>query len=295
MYKRVVVGINGLAGDRDAVALAAALAPGQDRLVLAHVRVVEAVASRGSSAAFDVAARDGSGELLERQRSALAQDAEVVSVPATSVGAGLHDVAESRGADLIIVGSCHRSAAGRIFVGDDARSVLHHAPCAVAVAPAAYGNGSGRVGTIAAAYDGSDEGKVAVAHATLLAAALDAKVVARNVAELHVYGGGGWTFTAIPPEDPETAVAAARDRLGELPGVELEVIVGPVREELAALSERVDVLVCGSRHQPAVKRVVLGSTSDYLARHSACPLIITPAMDENAVTAWHEIRDAAAV
>jgi nucleotide-binding universal stress UspA family protein len=55
-------------------------------------------------------------------------------------------------------------------------------------------------------------------------------------------------------------------------GAELDVIVGPVREELAALSERVDVLVCGSRHQGALKRVVLGSTSDYLAGHSACPV-----------------------
>jgi nucleotide-binding universal stress UspA family protein len=73
------------------------------------------------------------------------------------------------------------------------------------------------------------------------------------------------------------------------------VIVGPVREELAALSQRVDVLVCGSRHQSAVRRVVLGSTSDYLARHSACPLLVTPAADEKTLTAWHDLRDAAAV
>lgn len=295
MYVNVVVGINGLAGDQDAVALAKALVPGHDRLVLAHVCLIEAVASRGSSGAFDVAARDASRELLEQQRSTLSQDAEVLSTAATSVGAGLHEVAESRGADLIVVGSCHRSAVGRIFVGDDARSALHHAPCTVAVAPAGYASGPGKTGKIAVAYDGSEESKVAMAHASLLAADLGAEVVTRSIVEPHVYGGGGWMSAVSALEDAESAVVAARKRLGDANGAELEVIVGPVREELAALSERVDVLVCGSRHQPGVKRVVLGSTSDYLARHSACPLLITPAADEATRTAWHDSRVAAAV
>jgi hypothetical protein len=111
---------------------------------------------------------------------------------------------------------------------------------------------------------------------------------------LHVYGGGAWTSAAVALEDPETAVAAARERLGDPDGVELDVAVGTVREELAALTEQVDVMVCGSRHQAAVKRVVLGSTSDYLARHSACPLLVTPATDEMRVARWHGLRDAAA-
>jgi nucleotide-binding universal stress UspA family protein len=295
MYGNVLIGINGLAADRDAVALARALAPGHDHMALANVRLIDALESRGSSSAFDVAARQLSDELLERQGSALAPDAEVVGVAAASVGAGLHNIAEMRGADLIVVGSCHRSAVGRIFAGDDARSVLHHAPCAVAVAPAGYARGHGRIATIAAAYDGSPQSDVAVAHAVLLAAAVDAQAQARSVVELHVYGGGGWITAVSTLEDPATTIAAARERLGELEGVELEVIAGPVREELAALSERADVLVCGSRHQTTVKRVMLGSTSDFLARHAACPLLITPATDEPAVAAWHAHGDAAAV
>jgi nucleotide-binding universal stress UspA family protein len=115
----------------------------------------------------------------------------MVSIAAASVGAGLHDVAEQRGADLIVVGSCHRSATGRILTGDDARSVLHHAPCAAAVTPAGYADGSRRTETIAAAYDGSNESEVAVAHAALLAAALEASVLAHSVVELRVAGGGG--------------------------------------------------------------------------------------------------------
>jgi hypothetical protein len=107
MYVNVVVGINGLAGDQDAVALANVLASGHNRFTLAHVRLIEAVASRGSSSAFDVAARDASSGLLERQGSALAQNAEVVSTPATSVGAGRREPrrGSDRGGEL----SSHRS------------------------------------------------------------------------------------------------------------------------------------------------------------------------------------------
>jgi hypothetical protein len=54
-------------------------------------------------------------------------------------------------------------------------------------------------------------------------------------------------------------------------------------------------LVCGSRHQRAVKRVVLGSPSDYLAHHSACPLLVTTARDEKRVATRHALREAAAV
>jgi nucleotide-binding universal stress UspA family protein len=295
MYANVVVGSDGRSRGRDAVALANALAPAEVRLSLTHVRVIAVVPSRGWAGAFDVEEHDRSKELLQRDRDAFAPQAETVSIAATSVGAGLHDVAESRHADLIVVGSGHRSAVGRVLAGDDARSVLHHAPCAVTVAPAGYADGSKRIETIAVAYDGSDESEVALAHAALLAADLGARLVARNVVELHLYGGGSWTSAAMLLEDPKTVVAAARERLGDLDGVELDVIVGPVREQLAAVSEQVDVLVCGSRHQTAVKRVVLGSTSDYLARHSACPVLVTPATDEKRISTWHELRDAAAM
>jgi hypothetical protein len=50
-----------------------------------------------------------------------------------------------------------------------------------------------------------------------------------------------------------------------------------VGETLAAFSETVDLLICGSRSKGIVRRVALGSTSDYLSRHCACPLIITTA------------------
>jgi hypothetical protein len=53
------------------------------------------------------------------------------------------------------VGSCHRSAIGRVVSGDDANSTLHHAPCAIAIAPRGYDRAGGTMDTIGVAYDGS--------------------------------------------------------------------------------------------------------------------------------------------
>jgi nucleotide-binding universal stress UspA family protein len=293
MYSKVVVGINGLDGDEDAIALAKSLATGDARLALVNVRVMDTVPTKGSNGAFEVAETHRSYELLEDQRQAHAEGADLVSVAATSVGRGLHAVAEDRCADLIVVGGCHRGPAGRMLAGDDARATLHHAPCAVAVAPAGYAKESARIATVGLAYDESGPSQVALAHAALLAVDVGAQLKVREIVELHVYGAAGWGSAAAMIEDPDAVAAAARDRIGPVPGAEVEVVVGPVLIELASLTEEVDVMVCGSRQQAATKRVLLGSTSDYLARHARCPLLVTPASDAKRLTAWHEVRDGA--
>jgi nucleotide-binding universal stress UspA family protein len=243
---------------------------------------------------YGLAEDERSTDPLHHGASSYAPNTEMNSVPAASVGGGLHDVAQDQGADLIVIGSCHRAAVGRVLIGDDTRSVLHHAPCTVAVAPSGDANGSPRTEMIAVAYDGSDQSHVALAHAALLAADLGAKLVVQHVAQPHLYGRGAFTAAATFVGDPEVEIAAAPRQLGPVNGAEVDVTVGFAREELAALSEDVDVLVCGSRHAGAAKRVVLGSMSDYLARHSACPLLVTPAADEERIAAWRELRSAAA-
>jgi nucleotide-binding universal stress UspA family protein len=49
-----------------------------------------------------------------------------------------------------------------------------------------------------------------------------------------------------------------------------------VGEELAAFGEELDLLVVGSRGYGPVKRLVIGSTSDYLERHARCSLLVLP-------------------
>jgi hypothetical protein len=44
-----------------------------------------------------------------------------------------------------------------------------------------------------------------------------------------------------------------------------------------------------------VRRLVLGSTSDYLADHVDVPLIITAPEDPSALERWHEVSQARGV
>jgi nucleotide-binding universal stress UspA family protein len=276
MYTTVLVGIDGSDADRDAIAVARHLAPTYERLILVNVR-------GGKQAIGDVAAvdeREHSLDTLERARNEGGIPAETVTVAAADVGKGLQDVAEREGADLMIVGRSHRSLAGRVLLGDDTCSALHRAPCAVAVAPAGYAAHAHAPTRIGVAYDGSVESKLALDHAVALAKRHRATVVAKDVIQLPRYAeAGAWSLV----NSTKPQLDAVRAMLGDVGDVDVSVAVGGTRDTLQAFSETVDALFCGSRQFGTVRRVALGSTSDYLARHAACPLFVTPAHAETLI------------
>jgi nucleotide-binding universal stress UspA family protein len=193
-----------------------------------------------------------------------------------SAGAGLEQVGAAREADLIVVGSCHHGIVGRVLVGDDAASVLHHAQRPVAIAPTGFQSQVSPVRTVGVAYDGSEESEMARTAGESLADGLGAELIIRCVATPHVFASG-FAAGAGYIEDPADVISRTRAKLGELEGGrQVDVAVGIPNLELVAFSEAVDLLVCGSRHSGPVRRVALGSTSDYLAHHARCPLIVTP-------------------
>jgi len=127
MFKNVLVGVDGSANGRDAIALGARLVDRDGKLTLAHVH-------RGGAPEE----RENSHELLEEERSRGAVEAELISVVAASPGSGLHEQARELGADLLVVGSCSHGILGHAMLGDDTRAALNGAPCPVAVANHGY-------------------------------------------------------------------------------------------------------------------------------------------------------------
>ena len=68
----------------------------------------------------------------------------------------------------------------------------------------------------------------------------------------------------------------AAGRMSELSGVEGHAAYGLPGEELAAFGDELDLLIVGSRSYGPARRLVTGSTSNYLQRHARCSLLVLP-------------------
>jgi nucleotide-binding universal stress UspA family protein len=263
MFKNVLVGVDGRPSGRDAIGLATQLMDGSGKLTFANVHRDEA------------AELTYSHNLLEQERDGAHVEAALISIASTSPGRALHEQAEEQGADLLAVGSCSHGAFGRAMLGDDTRAALNGAPCAVAVAPSGYGEQHRAIAKVGVAYNGTPESLAALAVARDLAARTGASVHALEVVSIPSAAYGGIVAPNIG-ESIDMLLQEASRRMRELPDVEGRAVYGLAGEELAAFGDEVDILVVGSRGYGPVRRLILGSTSDYLERHARCPLVVLP-------------------
>jgi nucleotide-binding universal stress UspA family protein len=275
MFKNVLVGVDDRQGGRDAIALATHLADEAGKLTLLNVhsgvlRPVDAVSPGAVSAE-----RERSHSLLEAERERAGVQAELLSVVSTSPGRGLHQQAEEQNADLIVVGSCSRGAFGRAMLGDDTRAALNGSPCAVAVAAHGYSDAPAPIAKVGVGYDGSPESEAALTMAQELAKPTRASVIALEAVSLPTYAYTGIVPPAIG-ESMDAMIKEATERMRAMPDVEGRAVYGFAGEELAALGNELDLLVVGSRGYGPVKRLVVGSTSEYLERHARCSLLVLP-------------------
>jgi len=271
MFKNVLVGVDGTANGRDAIALASHLMDPAGTLTLAHVHPGELHPLHAITPALLAEEQQASDKLLEDERAAGGVAAELLSIVAASPGAGLH----RQGADLLVVGSCGRGTLGRAMVGDDTRAALNGAPGAVAVAARGYAAHPAAIARVGVAYNGSPESETALESARALAAPIGASVYALEVVSIPSYALSG--MMAAPLGDSIDAILAeANERMGKLADVEGHAVYGLAGEELASFGDQLDILVVGSRGYGPVRRLVLGSTSDYLERHARCSLLVLP-------------------
>ncbi len=273
MFKKVLVGVDGKQGGRDAIALASQLTDREGKLTLAHVHAGDLRPSHAIAPGRVAEEREASHELLEQERAAADVDAELVSVVSMGPGRGLHEQAQEQNADLTVVGSSSHSALGRAMLGDDTRAALNGSPCAVAVAPLGYAQHPTPIAKIGVAYNSSPESEAAVAAARTLATPTRAEIRALEVVTIPSIGYTGIVPPAIG-ESIDVMLEDATNRMNRLPDVEGRAVYGLAGEELAAFGDQVDLLVVGSRGYGPVQRLVLGSTSNYLERHARCPLLV---------------------
>lgn len=274
MFEKVLVGVDGKANGRDAIALAARLIDPEGELTFAHVHPGRLSPSRAISPGLVRGEREASEVLLARERACAELEARLLSLEALSPGRGLHEQAEAQDADLLVVGSCSRGVFGRAMLGDDTREALNGAPCAVAIAARGYAERSAPIANIGVAYNGSPESTAALAVARQLASGMSGVTLhALEVVSLPSVAYSG-IMSPVIGEDIELMLQEATGRLEQLPDVDSRAVYGLPGEELASFGDEVDLLIVGSRGYGPVKRLVLGSTSTHLQRHARCSLLV---------------------
>jgi nucleotide-binding universal stress UspA family protein len=280
VFNRIIVGVDGREGGRDALALAAGLASVfASELVAVHAYTHDLFLGRGETPDFDSVMHDNAEETLTGELERADVVAHVSAVPDGSPGRALHLAAKLQHGDLIVVGSAHRGVIGRVHAGDAAMGTLHGAECPVIVAPRGLAERGSQLRTIGVGFDGSPEARAAAELARDLAAATGAQLKVIRAVEPPRPGGpalgydADWTQRAEARRDEVQAELDAL--LAELGDIATgEVVVGDPATELAYAGNELDLLVTGSRGYGPVRRVMLGSTSARLVREAPCPVLV---------------------
>jgi nucleotide-binding universal stress UspA family protein len=281
---KIIVGVDESDRSKDAVALAAQL--GRDSgadLVLVCAYAYDDTPSRASNAEWRRSLEVGAYESIRRAQEGIANLPVIAprAIAAMSPAKAIQATATSERASLIVIGSSHRGALGRVLAGTTAERLLHGAPCPVAVAPTGFhANEDHAIDTIAVAYDRSDEAKAALLAATAIAPALGARLRVVEVLDMRWMGTPALMAGPIPAAEIEQP---AREHLDDLVAAlpenvtaEAVVIMGDPEGELAAETERVDLMIAGSRGYGPHRAVVLGSVSGRLVRDASCPVLVVP-------------------
>ena len=270
MFPRIIVGVDGREGGRDALALATLLqSAGGGELVAVYACAPAPLLHQDALTRVQ-------GELARTGAAGRA-----LAVPDRSPSHALRTIAERDEAELIVIGSSRVAGAQRILAGDDAAATLHCAPCAVAIAPRGFARAPGRLRRIGVGLDGSSASRAALAFACRLAPRAGARVSVITVAPLPIplWPTRAWDLgwaecegSAPPSQDWARRLAGLAAELD--PDITPEVVAGTAWKELSARSADLDLLVVGTRAHGPIRRVLLGSTSTSLARHASCPLLV---------------------
>ena len=282
----IVAGFDNSPSGFDAVALARRLADATDaRLIVAYI-YLEGVSAIDVVPPPELVEQRRDEALSIVRRASIVLDGfqrwEPIAYASEPAARGLHEVADHAGAELIVVGSTHRHGLGRVVPGTTGERLLHGSACPIVIAPAGWRRDA--IETIGVGFDDSPESRAALAAAATLARASGASLRALNVFEPPnpanpVYAVSSHGYTEITGELRDMRRARLDRALGELPAAAeagRQITDGHPAEVLAAESERLDLLVIGSRGYGALRATLAGSVAHELSGSSRCPLLLVP-------------------
>ena len=274
MGMKLIVGFDGSAESRDALALAKQIARPTDAEL--HVATVLWVDDPDDH-------RERCERLFSQARKDLGPQ-RFVEHPVRDVSApkALHELAVAESADLVVLGSTHWGRAGRVVFGSVAERLLQGGPCAVAVAPKGFARRPHTgLGLIGVGYDAGEESRRALSFAERLADPIGASLRLIGVVPEQAPVGPD------APDELREAREPLIERFRDLLDDGLQSLEGRVEAEtalaegdpaavLADQGVELDLLVLGSRGYGPVLATLLGAVSAEVMRTAPCPVVVTP-------------------
>ncbi|GAA3218510.1 universal stress protein [Oerskovia jenensis] len=242
----------------------------------------------GYAALDDTAIQEGAKAVLaEATQRAEAAGVRTTAAIATGDAAGVL-VELSKDYGLVVVGTRGRGGFTERLLGTVSSALPAHSRCPTVVVPFKSGPGDEELPAvtplkrIVVGVDGSPSADIALRHAIKQARAWGAELVA--VAGVPVGAGAGllaWLPASIDHQqvldDITEGLNVIVDRHeAENPDVPIKRIVldGTGAELLTEFSTASDLVVVGSRGRGGFTGLLLGSTSQAVLHHSACPVMV---------------------
>lgn len=280
MFEKIVIGYAGDEAGRDAAKLGGRLAAALG----ASVTVVYPYSPWLSSVSADAAEERVRKEvqMLLPDPPALARVVYHWSSASWPIHA-LHSMASYEDAELIVVGASRKGVATHLHVSLMER-LVHGAPCAVLTAPAGYADCDvdswRRVGV---GFTDSIEGKAALrlghALAGIFGGQLGVLAASWIGPIIRNYAGLAIPVSTLEDETYKATSASVERAIGELAtgaSVYAQTIKGEPCDVLVDQSERLDLLVLGSRAYGPLRHALLGSVSAPVMREAHCPVLVVP-------------------
>jgi nucleotide-binding universal stress UspA family protein len=207
---------------------------------------------------------------------------EFRTVPSPSAAGALHAEAEHEGAQIIVVGASHRGTIGGMLLGTVTQEVLDAAPCAVAVAPPGLAASRDiHFSRIGVGFDDTPAAHDALAVAHSFACCVGAELRLLWAAHLTTRALSLAATSYVNPGYFDEIRKEVQDRLEQAAAPmreDVSVRASIVRGETSLVeeSERLDLLVLGSRGYGPLKRLLLGSVSRRVVRDARCSVLVVP-------------------
>jgi nucleotide-binding universal stress UspA family protein len=207
-------------------------------------------------------------------------------------------LAREKSVDLIVTSTRGLTGLEHLALGSTAERIVRYSPCPVLVVrPGARNRKTGQNGhgtarelsfrKILVPIDFSECAMKGVAYAKALAGEFGSKLVLLHSVAPRYYVTNDEYARYDFPLLMQQCEKAARDQIGELvekadwdgvAEVETSLQIGHPGQQICAraIDHRADLIVTATHGKTGLKRMLIGSTAEYVVRHAACPVLVVP-------------------